>query len=183
MRSRSDVVVIGGGIIGSSIAHILAKENLSVTVLERDSIGSHASGFALGLLNPTNDTGITESLVHQAFKLHQGQLDQIQEESGVDAQVQTLPHLELALEDSEITALKSEVDRINNFPNFRASWLEPAEIKKLEPRLTEHLYGGVLVQDVIMLDSYNLTLATAQAAEVEGAEFRPQRSDRDRLRR
>ena len=70
MRSRSDVVVIGGGIIGSSIAHILANENLNVTVLERDSIGNHASGFALGLLNPTNDTGITESLVHQAFKLH-----------------------------------------------------------------------------------------------------------------
>jgi len=171
MRSRSDVVVVGGGIIGSSIAYILAKENLSVTVLERDSIGNHASGFALGLLNPTNETGINESLGHQAFRLHQDQLEQIQEESGVDAQVQTLPHLELALEESEIPALKSEVDRINRFQNFKATWLEPSEIQKLEPRLTEQLSGGVLVEDVITLDSYNLTLATAQAAEARGAEF------------
>jgi glycine oxidase len=171
MRSRSDVVIIGGGIIGSSIAHNLAKEGLGVTVLERDSIGNHASGYALGLLNPTNDTGITESLVHPAFKLHQSQLEQIQEESGVDAQVQTLPHLEVALEESEIPALKSEVDRINNFPNFKATWLEPNEIRNLEPRLTEQLSGGVLVEDVIILDSYNLTLATAQSAEARGAEF------------
>jgi glycine oxidase len=171
MRSRSDVVIVGGGIIGSSIAYKLAKENLSVTVLERDSIGNHASGFALGLLNPTNETGINESIGHQAFKMHQSQLEQIQEESGVDAQVQTLPHLELALEESEITALKSELDRINRYQNFQATWLEPNEIQKLEPRLTEQLSGGVLVEDVIMLDSYNLTLATAQAAEAHGAKF------------
>lgn len=171
MRSHSDVVIVGGGIIGSSIGYALAKEGLSVTVLERDSIGNHASGFALGLLNPTNDTGITESLVHQAFRMHQSQLEQVQEESGVDAQVQTLPHLELALEESEITVLKSEVDRINSLPNFKATWLEPNEIKKLEPRLTEQLHGSVLVEDVIILDSYNLTLATAQAAEVRGAKF------------
>ena len=72
---------------------------------------------------------------------------------------------------SEIASLKSEVDRINNFSNFKASWLEPGEIRKLEPRLTEQVCGAVLVEHVIMLDSYNLTLATAQAAEARGASF------------
>ncbi len=173
MRSHSDVVIIGGGIIGSSIAYRLASEGSSVSVVERDSIGNHASGFALGLLNPTNETGNTESLNHRSFEMHKELLDVVQEESGVDAQVLTIPHIELALEESEIPDLKAEVDRIGGLPGFKARWLEPNEIRKMEPRISDDIHGGVLVEDVIMLDSYNLTLATAQAAETRGAEFVP----------
>ena len=170
MNSRRDVVVIGGGIIGSSIAYRLASEGKSVTVFERDSIGNHASGYALGLLNPTNETGNIESLNHLSFTMHKDMLDVIQEESGVDAQVLTMPHLELALDESEIPYLKSEVDRINEFSEFKSIWLEPDEIRKIEPRITDELYGGTLVEDIIILDSYKLTLATAQAAESYGVE-------------
>ncbi len=172
MNSRSDVVVVGGGIIGSSIAYRLASANqdLSVTVVERDSIGNHASGYALGLLNPTNETGNIESLNHLSFTMHKEMLSVIEEDSGVDAQVLTMPHIELALDESEIPYLKSEVDRINEFSEFKSTWLEPEEIRKMEPRVTDDLYGGTLVQDIIMLDSYNLTLATAQAAESHGVE-------------
>ncbi|MBN4064809.1 FAD-binding oxidoreductase [Dehalococcoides mccartyi] len=170
MRSHSDVVIIGGGIIGASIAYRLAAEGSSVTVVERDSIGNHASGFALGLLNPTNETGNIESLNHLSFKMHTELLDVIQQESGVDAQVLKMPHLELALEESEIPDLKAEVDRIDKISGFSSRWLEPNEIRSMEPRISEDIYGGVLVEDVIMLDSYNLTLATAQAAEARGVE-------------
>jgi glycine oxidase len=171
MRSHSDVVVIGGGIIGSSIAYRLASEGSSVTVIERDSIGNHASGYALGLLNPTNETGNIESINHQAFHMHKEMLGRIQDESGVDVQVLTMPHVELALEESEIPTLEAEVERINQFDGFKSSWLSPSEIREMEPRITEDMHGGVLVEDVILLDSYNLTLATAQAAEARGAEF------------
>ena len=173
MRAQSDVVIIGGGIIGSSIAYRLASENadMSITVVERDSIGNHASGFALGLLNPTNETGNIESLNHRSFTMHKELLEIVQEESGVDAQVLTMPHIELALDESEIPYLKSEVDRINQFPEFKSTWLEPSEVRSMDARITEDLYGGTLVEDVIMLDSYNVTLATAQAAETHGVEI------------
>jgi len=170
MKSHSDVVIIGGGIIGSSIAYRLASEGSSVTVIERDSIGNHASGFALGLLNPTNETGNIETLNHLSFAMHKEMLGAIQEESGVDAQVLTMPHVELALDESEIPYLKSEVDRINKFSGFKSTWLEPNEVRKMDSRITDDSFGGTLVEDVIMLDSYNLTLAMAQASESRGVE-------------
>ena len=171
MRTRSDVVIVGGGAIGSSIAYRLASVGLSVTVIERDSVGSHASGYALGLLNPTNETGSIESLNHQSFIMHQEMLEVVEQESGVDVQVLTMPHIELALEESEIVTLKKECDRIAAFSNFTTNWLEPDEITRFDSRITREIYGGLLVEDVIAIDSYNFTLATAKAAEAKGVEY------------
>ncbi|MDA1280673.1 MAG: FAD-dependent oxidoreductase [Chloroflexi bacterium] len=171
MRSHSDVVVIGGGVIGASIAYRLASEGSSVTVIERDSIGSHASGFALGLLNPTNEASKIESLNHKSFRMHEDFLERIQEESGVDIQVRKMPHIELALSEDEVADLEAELARIGKFSNFKSTWLQPDEIQKLEPRVSNEISGGVLVEDIIMLDSYNLTLATVLAAESRGAEI------------
>ena len=171
MRSRSNVVVVGGGIIGCSIAYNLASEGMSVTILERDSIASHASGFSGGLLNPTSETDSIVPLHHQSFGMYPDLLDRVQQESGVDAKVQTMPHIELALTEDDVPFQKSELERISQFPEFNSEWLEPEDIHKLEPRITEDVYGGVLVEDVIILDSYNLTLAIAGSAEARGAEL------------
>lgn len=168
MTSHCDVVIIGGGAIGSSIAYQLAGAGSNVTIVERDSIGSHASGFALGLLNPTSETGNSEALSHQSFHMHREMLDLVQEESGVDVQVLEMPHIEVALTEESIPGLQAENERIAQLPGFASTWLGPDQIRSLEPRLTEDLNGGLLVEDVIIVDSYKFTLATALAAEARG---------------
>src|SRR5438105_13145939 len=52
METTTDVVIVGGGVIGCAIAYYLSKAHVSVTVVERDEIGSQASGAAAGLLAP-----------------------------------------------------------------------------------------------------------------------------------
>src|SRR5256885_5129291 len=47
-----DVVVVGGGIIGLSIARAAALLHLRVRLLERGGIGREASGAAAGILSP-----------------------------------------------------------------------------------------------------------------------------------
>ena len=60
---QSNVCVVGGGIVGLSSAYFLAKTGHSVTVIERDSIGSHASGFAYGSLSPLGEAGQAEDIL------------------------------------------------------------------------------------------------------------------------
>ena len=56
--SGSDVVIIGGGIVGISTAYYLAKAGIRSVIVERDAVGSHASGFAYGGLSPLAGAGI-----------------------------------------------------------------------------------------------------------------------------
>ena len=58
-----DVIVIGAGIVGCLTGYLLAKQGLKVTILEADSVGSHASGFAFGGLGPLDGSGIPDPLL------------------------------------------------------------------------------------------------------------------------
>ena len=50
MRTSAEVVIIGGGVIGCSIAYNLAREKVDVVVLERDYLASGASGRCGGMV-------------------------------------------------------------------------------------------------------------------------------------
>lgn len=50
--NRTDVVVVGGGIAGTSTAYHLARAGMDVVLLERGRIGSGATAAAVGVLSP-----------------------------------------------------------------------------------------------------------------------------------
>src|SRR5258708_27045018 len=52
MKCSADVLIVGGGIIGCSIAYFLRKQGVEVIVLEKGNIGAQASSAAAGLLAP-----------------------------------------------------------------------------------------------------------------------------------
>lgn len=50
MCKKYDVAIIGGGVIGSSVAHFLAERGHKVAIIEKQQIASEASKAAAGLL-------------------------------------------------------------------------------------------------------------------------------------
>ncbi len=54
MAQRSDVLVVGGGIIGVCVAHFLAESGAQVTLLEKDEVCSGASYGNAGLIVPSH---------------------------------------------------------------------------------------------------------------------------------
>lgn len=47
---KVDVAIIGGGVVGSAIAYYLTKSGTSVALIEKDEIGSGASGVNPGFV-------------------------------------------------------------------------------------------------------------------------------------
>jgi glycine oxidase len=80
-----DVAIIGGGLIGASIAFELAGEKLRVGVFDRQEPGREASWAAAGMLSPAPDTPRDFPLVplgRESLRLYPEFISSIEEESG-----------------------------------------------------------------------------------------------------
>ncbi len=174
MPASTEVIILGAGVAGCATAYFLARDGVNVTVIEREAIGSGASGFALGLLNPLSGSGIPgplQPMAETAFNMHLDLWPALQDESGVDFQAKTMPHIELCLTDDDMTAEREELKLWEKADGFSARWLTPEEVHRLEPGFSRDVKGGILLEEVGMLDSYRYALALAQAAEHYGAEI------------
>ncbi|SFX52541.1 glycine oxidase [Thermoactinomyces sp. DSM 45891] len=61
-----DVIIVGGGVIGASIAYHLSRFQKRILVIERDKIGSHASSAAAGMLGAQVELNPDNPLFHLA---------------------------------------------------------------------------------------------------------------------
>jgi len=80
-----DVAIIGGGIIGTSIAFELAAEKLSVVVVDRKEPGREASWAAAGMLSPAPDSARDLPLVpfaRESLRRYPEFIEDIQDGSG-----------------------------------------------------------------------------------------------------
>jgi glycine oxidase len=85
-----DVAIIGGGVIGASIAFELAGEKLRVGVFDRQQPGREASWAAAGMLSPAPDSPRDLPLVplgRESLKLYPEFIAAIEEVSGESARL------------------------------------------------------------------------------------------------
>ena len=103
-NSNPDVIVVGAGIAGCLTAWLLARQGMSVTILEADSVGSHASGFAFGGLGPLEGAGIPDHILDFSvwcFRRHETIHEELREETGIDTQFHHRDRLNLAFTEDE----------------------------------------------------------------------------------
>lgn len=168
------VVVLGAGVVGCAAAFYLARYGAKVTIVERDAVGSGASGFALGLLNPLTGSGIPGPIAlpaEQAFRMHKELWPEIEDVSGIDLQAREMTHLQLCFNENDVLRERNDMDRWNKVDGFSAEWLDGTEVLGIEPRISPLITGAVLLRHIWVLDSYRLTLAMFQAAKTLGTEF------------
>ena len=176
MTSRStDVLIIGGGAAGCTAAYYLAERGVNVTILEREGIGSKASGYNAGGLNPLEGHGWPDPLqpmALQSFNLHKELWESLPDKTGIDYHGRISSIIKVALDESELAELRETMEIFNNAPEpgFSAEWLEREDVLALEPRVTPHALAGVRAVGNGALDGQEFTQALSVAAQQAGAE-------------
>ena len=160
------IIVIGGGVVGCSAAYYLAGRDCSVTLVERDSIASHASGFAYGGLMPPAGTDDPDDLLLAASsRLHEELSETLAEESGVDSEYRQRDSVLLATSEAEAAEMRAA-----GASSMR--WLDGDAVRRVEPRIAPDVPGGLWLDGYHEVEPYKLTLALWQAAERRGARLR-----------
>lgn len=171
MAEKFDVVVIGAGVIGCSVAYYLAREGIKVALLERESFGSgssaHATGF-ISLLGTEFTPGPSFQFGLESYREFPSLVAELEDATGMDLLYQRRPSLRLALEESEEQLIKDLMTWQQEHVAMR--WISCDDVHELEPRLTPSLIGAVYEDESAQLDSYRLNLALAAGAEKKGTQ-------------
>jgi glycine oxidase len=170
MDKTADVIVVGAGVVGCSVAYYLAREGARVTLVEKEAIGSGASAHATGslsLLGTEFSPGPSFQLALAGYREFPDLVNWLEEETGMDLLFQRRPSLRLALDEEEAQLIKDLMPWQQEFVEMK--WIGGDEVRRIEPRLTPQIIGAVYENESAQLDSYRLNLALAQAAEKRGA--------------
>ena len=150
----SDVVIVGGGILGCTVAYYLTELGVTPIIVEANAIGSAASGVALGGLDPTGGAGIpgpVAPLAIESLRLHADLHASMKEEIDRDSSFYLLSHLTVALAEDEVAPIRERVEwqRQQGFP---ARWLDAGDVLAIEPNLAPDVVGALQTDDVGMMD-------------------------------
>ncbi|WP_063795432.1 glycine oxidase ThiO [Paenibacillus sp. Soil750] len=173
--ARSDVIIVGGGVIGTSIAYYLAKRGQSVTLLERSQLGTEASAAAAGMLGAQSemeDTGALFQWARQSRAMFPELSGELRELTGIDIGLVREGLLNVALSDVQEEELRAR-EKLQRAAGEKAQWLSSAEAAAIEPALSAATRGALYLPGDGQVDAPLLAAAFAQAAQVLGTKVQP----------
>lgn len=170
MKRTAEVLIVGGGVIGCSIAYFLRRRGVEVMVLERGDIGAQASSGAAGLLAPIRPLAEKDSF--KALQLAgiariASLVPELEDSSGVKVDyertgtLRLLPLQKVALVQAWAQAWQHE--------GFHIDVLTPGEALEREPLLFPQVQGAVSIADEAQVAPRLLVQSFAQAARNLGA--------------
>ena len=170
-----DVVIVGGGIIGGSIAFELAQRNLRVAVLDRQELMREASWAAAGMLSPAPDCVAAIPLVplgRASLALYPNFIDAVEEASGLrtgfraGGAIEVICHGDAERELSTLVALHHGL-------GLACEPLSQEEARNMEPVLGRNACAAAFLADECSIEPRALTQAVLAAAASAGAALSP----------
>ena len=173
-RGSTDVVVIGGGLVGSLCALRLAEAGATVTVLEKSVPGAEASSAAAGILAAQSESktpGVLFDLALESRALYERLADELRARVGADIGYVRCGVMETAADAAALHAL-DEAFGWQRARGLRVERLDAPALHERERELGASIAGGLYFADDAQVDPPRLVRAVAQAAERIGVRFR-----------
>jgi sarcosine oxidase, subunit beta len=161
---RTDVAILGGGIMGASAALALRRMDIRVTLLERDTCGSRSSGINYG---GVRRAGRPVSQLPLSVRAH-AIWSRLPEVIGIDGEYVRSGHLKLARSEADLACLESYREKTRDF-GLGLRMLSRADVHARYPWLGEVVAGGSLCPEDGHANPRLVSPAFAIAAQKLGA--------------
>ena len=160
----ADVVIVGGGITGCSIARELSKYDLKIVLVEKNPDLSWGTTKAnLGMIHafvlPTNSLKGKLCLKGNAI------YEKFTKELGVKFKRPGLILVALTFKESFYRLLVYIWAKFHKIP---VKWVSKRKLRKIDPNITSKAEGGILFPTAGVVSPYELTLALAENAVANG---------------
>ncbi len=167
LPARARVVVIGGGIIGCSVAYHLAHMGWrDVVVIERDRLTSGTTWHAAGLIVTFGSTSATSTELRTYTRDLYARLPA---ETGQATGFKPVGFIEVAADADRLEEYR-RVSAFNRLHGVDVHELSPAEVGALFPLArTDDLLAGFYVKEDGRADPVDVTMALARGARMQGA--------------
>jgi sarcosine oxidase subunit beta len=176
--SKTDVLIIGGGLAGAATAYFLAREGVEVTLLERGDLNTQASG--------SNAGSIHAQIPHEPFMLEGEEWARIfaptiplmlesirlwqslEAELGCDLEFSLGGGLLVGETEAQLRDIERKA-RIEREQGLEVELLDQAELHRRAPYLSERMIGGAFCPTEGKANPLKVTPAFAAAARRHGA--------------
>jgi len=164
---NADVVVIGGGCMGTSIAYNLKRNGMDkVTLLEKRFVGSGATGRSAGVVRQHYSTEFMVRMATRSLRT----IRDFQQELGTDSGYRRTG-LIVAVDEEGIDALRQTVAMQRSL-GVDTKLISPSELMQVQSELyTDDLGGGAFEPDAGYADPSLTTTGYAKAAETLGVKI------------
>lgn len=175
MVERADIVIVGGGVIGLSIAYVLSGEGIGCAVLDAGELGRAASWAGAGMIAPPARTPASDpwsALWSMSLELHPVWSVALRDQTGIDNGYRVCGGIDVALRESDLPDQEIR----------RAAWVElgiehepldPPAARRCEPLLTHDWCAAYYFPTRAQLRNPRHLRALVLACERRGASLLP----------
>jgi len=165
----ADVVIAGGGISGCALAYQLAKRNVDVVLLERETLGSQSTGKCAGGVRQQFSTEDNVRVMRLSVKL----LESFEQETGHPADFRQIGYLFVFTQPQQVEDFRHNMEMWHRVGLTEARWVDPAEAAKMVPVMNvEDVLGCTFCPTDGIASPADVTAGYATAARRLGARLR-----------
>lgn len=173
MSTTTDVVIVGGGVIGCAIAYFLRKAGIDVTIIEHGEIGAEASSAAAGLLAPLGSLsgpGQFADLLLASFAMFPELVPELEETSDLHVDYELTGALRIGRTPKSVANLRQRM-RAWQPLGLRMDWLTGDEVRQRDPIISPQVSAGLYAPEEAQIQAPLLARAYARGAARQGAKM------------
>jgi glycine oxidase len=168
----SDIIVIGAGVVGCSVACELARRGASVRVLDDRPAGMGATQASAGMLAPFTESKDRHDafleLAVRSLDLYDGFVASVASAAGAPIGYQRTGTLEVATSREHMADLEDLASRLES-RGVALRLLDARAVRAEEPHLSADVAGGLFIEPHGFVNAGELTRALSRAARCHGA--------------